>query len=106
MASMLAGLGHHVVHLASTGAAALRAYGACAPDLVTMDITMPDMDGIEATKLIIRHHPHARIVMCTSHGQEPMVLAALEAGAKGYLLKPVKVDKLKAVIDQIMGREL
>lgn len=104
MEGMLAGMGHRVVHVAETGAAALRAYPAVNPDLVTMDITMPDMDGITATKMIMAKFPDARIIMCTSHGQEGMVMDALDAGARGYLLKPVKPQNLKAVIEQVLRR--
>lgn len=102
--TMLQGMGHRVVHVARTGADAVRAYGACNPDLVTMDITMPDMDGIEATRRIIDRYRDARIIMVTSHGQEAMVMDALEAGAKGYVLKPVKQDRLETVIGQVLKR--
>ena len=105
MAAMLTGMGHNVVHMAENGAAAIRAYTAINPDLVTMDITMPGMDGITATRNILARFPDARIIMCTSHGQEGMVMDALKAGAKGYLLKPVKPEALKALIDQILRRE-
>ena len=95
-------LGHKTIASASTGAAAVEAYGRHMPDLVTMDITMPDMDGIEATKRIIAQYPNAQIIMVTSHGQEGMVRSAIKAGAKGYVLKPVKADHLSAVISKII----
>lgn len=111
-------VGYKVVRTAATGREAIAAYRACKPDVVTMDITMPDMDGIEATRAIISEFPDAKIIMVTSHGQEQMVLEALKAGAKGYVLKPfqdfkvfeaiqkvckgvvVLQDKLKAVTEQ------
>lgn len=99
--SMLDALGHQVVQTASTGAEAVKYYAACSPDIVTMDITMPDMNGIEATRSIISTFPDARIIMVTSHGQEQMVHDALEAGAKGYILKPFQKDKLKAILDKV-----
>lgn len=99
--SMLESLGHVVVATAKTGREAVDRYGDLQPDLVTMDVTMPDMDGIEATGHIINAHPDARIVVVTSHGQNQMVRDALEAGAKGYILKPFDKDKLKTVLDKI-----
>jgi two-component system chemotaxis response regulator CheY len=95
-------LGHRVVKTANCGAAALEAYKESNPDLVTMDITMPDMDGIEVTKTLTASFPDARIIMITSHGQEGMVRKAIKAGAMGYLLKPVRADRLKDLIDKIL----
>lgn len=102
--AMLTELGHTVVKTAGTGAEALPAYRACMPDLVTMDITMPDMDGIEATAQIISQFPKARIIMVTSHGQENMVVDALNAGALGYLLKPISKDKLADLLEKVLQR--
>jgi two-component system chemotaxis response regulator CheY len=101
---MLEGMGHQVVGTAGTGGKAVEAYRACAPDLVTMDITMPDMNGVEATARIIAEFPAARIIMVTSHGQERMVIDSLDAGARGYVLKPVRVEKLSDMIDKVMSR--
>lgn len=106
LSGMLNLLGHKVVMTAGTGSEALAAYDSCIPDLVTMDITMPDMDGIEATRLIRERHPDARIVMVTSHGQERMVLDALKAGAKGYVLKPFRQEKLQEVIQESIRRTI
>ncbi len=102
--AMVATMGHRVVYVARTGLDAVGAYGACNPDLVTMDITMPDMDGIEATRRIVSAYPDARIIMVTSHGQEAMVMDALDAGAKGYVLKPIKPERLSSIIDQVVRR--
>jgi two-component system chemotaxis response regulator CheY len=104
LSAMLSQLGHTVVRTAATGREALQTYAECEPDLVTMDITMPDMDGIEATRLIRDRFPNALIVMVTSHGQEKMVLDALQAGAKGYVLKPFRADKLEEVITMALTR--
>lgn len=106
LSSMLSLLGHKVIMTAGTGKEALAAYESCNPDMVTMDITMPDMDGIEATKLIRARFPNALIIMVTSHGQEKMVLEALKAGAKGYLLKPFQQDKLQEVIEASIKRDI
>jgi len=101
IAQMLTVMGHHLVASAKTGEEAIKQYAKHKPDFVTMDITMPDMDGIEATKRILKENPDALIMMVTSHGQEAMVLDAIEAGAKGYLLKPLQAEKLKANINEI-----
>jgi two-component system chemotaxis response regulator CheY len=76
------------------------------PDVVTMDITMPDMDGIEATRRILSRAPQALIVIVTSHGQEQMVMDAIEAGAKGYILKPVKKEKLAETLETVADKYL
>jgi len=101
IAQMLISMGHEMVAFARTGEEAIKQYIKHKPDMVTMDITMPDMDGIEATKRILQENPDALIMMVTSHGQEGMVFDAIEAGAKGYLLKPLQMEKLKANINEI-----
>lgn len=103
LARSLEELGHNVVGTAKTGAEAITAYGAHNPDLVTMDLTMPDMDGIQATKNIMAAYRDAHVVMVTSHAQKTMVMDALKAGARGYILKPFKTDKLKAALERAMG---
>ena len=97
-------LGHQVVRVCKDGAEALRDYGLIKPDVVTMDITMPGMDGIETMSAIRATNPHARVIMVTSHGQEGMVVKALEAGAMGYVLKPVTKERLSAMIDRAMAQ--
>lgn len=101
---LMEGLGHQVVATASTGREAIEAYRQHRPDLMTMDISMPDMDGMEATAAIVAEFPAARIMMVTSHGQERMVIDSLDAGAKGYVLKPVRIEKLSDMIAKIMER--
>jgi two-component system chemotaxis response regulator CheY len=97
-------IGYEVVRTAATGREAIAAYRECRPDVVTMDITMPDMDGIEATRIIRSAFPDANIVMVTSHGQEKMVLDALKAGAKGYVLKPFQQQKVFEAIEKACRR--
>ena len=101
---MIETMGHQVVHSARTGSEAVEAYSRLKPDLISMDITMPDMDGIEATRRIIEIDPQALIIMVTSHGQEQMVLNAIDAGAKGYVLKPIKEEKLQEVIERAVTK--
>ena len=93
-------LGYRVVKTVENGLEAIAAYREHKPDLVTMDITMPEMDGIAATHAIKREFPQANIIMVTSHGQEKMVLESLKAGAKGYVLKPFQQQRLVAVIEK------
>ncbi len=95
---LLGELGHDVVGVAKTGREAWTAYKTLKPDLVTMDIVMPDMDGIEATREIVRQFPDAVIVMVTAQGRETMVVKALAAGARGYMVQPVDKEKLREVI--------
>jgi two-component system chemotaxis response regulator CheY len=95
---MLQELGHKVVKTATTGGAAIPAYVESKPDLITMDIVMPDIDGIEATKRIININPKAWIIMITSVGRETMVAKALNAGARGYVVQPLQKENLADVI--------
>ena len=97
-------LGHNVVQVARTGKEAVEEYDRVNPDLVTMDITMPDMNGIEATRQIRSKYKDALILMVTSHGQEQMVMDAIEAGAKGYILKPFEKNKLAEAIEKMIDR--
>lgn len=100
---MLGELGHEVVRICKDGAEAVRDYALVKPDLVTMDITMPGMDGIDTMKAILLDHPGARFIMVTSHGQEAMVVRAIDAGALGYVLKPVSKDRLSAMVTRALS---
>lgn len=104
LTKMLEECGHKVVFVALTGQQAVDNYSVCKPDMVTMDITMPDMDGIEATRRIIEQDEDALIIMVTAHGQEQMVMDAIEAGARGYVLKPIKKEKLKEHVEQVFNK--
>ena len=107
---MLEQLGYEVGKVCKTGLEAVETIeymtnkGLSIPDLITMDITMPDMDGIEATRRIIALQPKALIIMVTSHGQEQMVIEAIGAGAKGYVLKPINLDKLRDSVKNVLSR--
>lgn len=102
LTAMLRDLGHQVVRVCKSGPEAVRDYPLVKPDIVTMDVTMPGMDGIETMSAIMQAHSQARVIMVTSHGQEGMVLRSLEAGALGYVLKPVNKDRLAAMIERAM----
>ena len=101
ISKILENLGHKVVFDATNGQEAIDAYFKYKPDLVTMDITMPDMDGITAVKHIIKDEKEAKIIMITSHGQEDMVIKSIQAGAVGYILKPITDEKLAQVIGEV-----
>ncbi len=104
LSKILNELGYNVVASCINGQQALEKYQELKPDLVTMDITMPDMDGMEATKKIMAADPKALVIMITSHGQQQMVLDAIEAGAKGYILKPFNKDKVAESIKKLKDR--
>ena len=73
------------------------------PDLVTMDITMPEMDGIAAVKEIIKLDDKARIVMCSAMGQQGMVIEAIQAGAKDFIVKPFQPDRVVAAVKKAVS---
>lgn len=102
LTKMLEAIGHTVVGEAENGLQAIQVFSETRPDLITMDITMPDMDGIEATRIIIDADPNANILMLTSHTQKEIINEVIEAGAKGYVVKPVTQDKMEQRIKQIM----
>ncbi len=87
---------------AETGDEAVKKYQTFKPDLVTMDITMPDMDGIAAVKEILKIDPKARIIICSAMGQSNKVKAALAAGAKSFLAKPINPDRVLSVVKSFL----
>ncbi len=95
--------GYEVADQAVDGKEAVEKYKELNPDLVTMDITMPKMDGIEATKKILEHDADAKIVMCSAMGQKPMVIESLQAGAKDFIVKPIKPEKVKEALSNTLG---
>ncbi|MBW5445402.1 response regulator [Cohnella sp. CFH 77786] len=98
--AILSNAGYEVVAEAADGEEALQAYRKYLPDLVTMDITMPVMDGLETVKRIIREYPGARIVVISAFDQRRMLFEAMENGAKHYLIKPITADKLLSAVRQ------
>jgi two-component system chemotaxis response regulator CheY len=86
--------GFTVVGEAADGEEAVNKYKELRPDLVTMDITMPKMDGITAIKEIVKFDPNARIIVCSAMGQKPMVIEALNAGARDFLVKPFDAQRV------------
>jgi two-component system chemotaxis response regulator CheY len=88
---------------AEDGADAVEKYGEIGPDLVIMDITMPNMDGLEALKAIRAKDANASIVMCSAMGQESMVMDAVRSGAKDFIVKPFKPDRVLKTVSSILG---
>ncbi len=93
--------GYQVVAEASDGAEAVKKYAECTPDIVTMDITMPNMTGIEALKAILAKDPQAKIVMVSAMGQESFVKEAVLSGAKYFIVKPYKDEVVVDTINKI-----
>jgi two-component system chemotaxis response regulator CheY len=99
----LAAGGHEVVGEAANGAEAIKQFAALKPDVCTMDITMPEMDGITALKEIVAANPAAKVVMCSALGQEAKVIEAIRAGAKDFVVKPFQQERVIAAIAKALG---
>ena len=93
--------GYEVVGEATNGIEAVELFTELQPDLVTMDIVMPKRSGIDAVKAILADQPAASIVMCSALGQETLVMEALQAGAKDFIVKPFKPDSVVATLKKI-----
>lgn len=98
---MLEANGHSVAGEASNGVEAIERYAVVKPDVILMDITMPDMDGIEALRRIKEIDPNAKVIMCTAMGQQAMVARAVELGAQQFIVKPFQPERLMAAIDTV-----
>jgi len=101
--NILVANGYDVVAEATNGQEAVEKYAAVRPDLVLMDITMPIMDGIAATRTIKSAYPQATVVMCTAMGQKNMVIEAIQAGAKDFIVKPFQPDRVLESIKKLVG---
>ena len=95
--------GYTEVFEAVDGADAVAKFDELAPDLVVMDITMPNMDGLEALKTIRASNPGATVVMCSAMGQEAMVMDAIKSGAKDFIVKPFKPDRVLKTVTSLLG---
>ena len=93
--------GFEVIGEAEDGSQAVKMYQELKPDLITMDITMPDMDGIEAVKKILSIDQQAKIIMCSAMGQKTMVIEAIEAGAKDFIVKPFDADRVVESVNNV-----
>lgn len=95
--------GYEVVGEAQDGTVAIEKYKELKPDLVTMDITMPEMDGIAALKEIKKFDSNAKVIMCSAMGQQAMVIDAIQAGAKDFIVKPFQADRVIEAIKKTLG---
>lgn len=102
ISKMLVGDGFEVFE-AENGLKAIEAYNANKPDLVLMDITMPEMDGLTALKELRKSDPNAKVVMLTALGQESVVLEAVKSGAKDFIVKPFERDRVMSAINKLLG---
>ena len=96
--------GHEVVGEAGDGDAALAAYRELQPDLMTLDITMPEKDGLATLRELIELDPAARVVICSALGQETKVLGAIKAGAKDFVVKPFERERLLSAVEKALGQ--
>ncbi|MED4602692.1 response regulator [Paenibacillus validus] len=95
--------GYEVCGEANDGAQAIEKYKELRPDLITMDITMPEMDGIQALKEIKKIDANAKVIMCSAMGQQAMVIDAIQAGAKDFIVKPFQADRVIEAIKKTLG---
>jgi two-component system chemotaxis response regulator CheY len=106
LARMVESFGGRVAAEAGDGCTAITEYSRTLPDIVLMDIIMPNMEGIEAAERIVRMHPEARIIMVSSVGYQENIIAALQKGARHFVQKPVKPEILYDVVKYVMGEDV
>ena len=95
--------GYNVAGEAENGAKAVEKYAELKPDLVLMDITMPEIDGIEALKKIKASDPSASVIMCSAMGQQAMVIESIQSGAKDFIVKPFQADRVIEAVQKVVG---
>ena len=95
--------GMRVVAEAGDGVEAVERYLELRPEVTTLDITMPEKDGLSALREIIEHDPTARVVMCSALGQESKVLESIKLGAKDFVVKPFQADRVLGAVEKALG---
>ena len=95
--------GYNIAGEAENGQKAVEKYAEVQPDLVLMDITMPEMDGIEALKKIKEADPAASVIMCSAMGQQAMVIESIQSGAKDFIVKPFQADRVIEAVQKVVG---
>ncbi len=103
ISDILTGAGYEVVGEAETGLQAIERYRTLHPDLVTMDIVMPDMGGIDAVREIVKQDANAKILMCSAMGQQALVVEAIQAGAKDFVVKPFQPSRVLEAVQRVLG---
>lgn len=101
--NILVGAGYEVIGEAENGAKAIEQFKTLKPDLVIMDIIMPEMGGIDAVREIIKANPSAKILMCSSMGQQSLVVEAIQAGAKDFIVKPFQPSNVLEAVKKALG---
>lgn len=96
--------GYEIVGEAANGREALEKFNELKPDLTTLDITMPEIDGIQALKNIKAADPNAVCIMCSAMGQQAMVIEAIQAGAKDFIVKPFQQDRVLEAVSKVLGQ--
>jgi two-component system chemotaxis response regulator CheY len=100
---ILAQAGFEIAGEAETGLEAIEKFRQLRPDLVTMDIVMPDMGGIDAVREICKIDPQAKILMCSAMGQQALVVEAIQAGAKDFVVKPFQPSRVLEAVQRVLG---
>ena len=95
--------GYNIAGEAENGQKAVEKYAELKPDLVLMDITMPEMDGIEALKRIKAADPSESVIMCSAMGQQAMVIESIQSGAKDFIVKPFQADRVIEAVQKVVG---
>jgi len=103
ISDILTQAGFRVAGEASNGVQAVELYKSLKPDLVTMDIVMPEMGGIDAVREIVRNDPDARILMCSAMGQQALVIEAIEAGARDFIVKPFQPGRVLEAVQRVLA---
>jgi two-component system chemotaxis response regulator CheY len=103
ISDILSQAGYEIVGEAETGVQAIERYKQLKPDLVTMDIVMPDLGGIEAVREIVKFDPAARILMCSAMGQQALVVEAIQAGARDFVVKPFQPSRVLEAVQRVLG---
>lgn len=95
--------GYEILGEAENGQKAIEKYKELTPDLVIMDITMPEVDGIQAVKEIKKFDSNAKIIMCSAMGQQAMVIESIQAGARDFIVKPFQADRVVEAVKKVIG---
>jgi two-component system chemotaxis response regulator CheY len=103
LSNILKKANHEVVGEGENGLDAIQLYRELNPDLVTLDITMPEMSGLDAMKAIKKEFPYAKVIMCSAMGQQKMVVEAIEAGAKDFIVKPFDENRVLDAINRVLS---